>query len=85
MPPTRRHRKPEGADTVLNISTHAVTLDDGRSLAPGEEGWAELDNAHNEALLEDNHLMVVAEPPAETKDKVAGDGGNAAIEKEGDK
>lgn len=50
---------------VLNVTTHAIDLDDGRTLAPGEtaddikEG-----NRHNKTLIEQGLILVVDDEAA---------------------
>lgn len=45
--------------TVVNTSAHAVDLDSGRTLAPGDTAQIEVaGNAHNSGLVADGHLTV---------------------------
>jgi hypothetical protein len=44
---------------VLCTSQHAIDLDDGRTLGPGESADdIDLESAHNRALVLDGHLLV---------------------------
>jgi hypothetical protein len=46
--------------TVVCTATHAVDLDDGRSLAPGETAYdLDIDKEHNNTLVTDGSLTVV--------------------------
>lgn len=45
--------------TVVCTATHAVDLDDGRSLAPGETAYeVDTDHPHNRGLVIDGSLVV---------------------------
>ena len=49
----------ETPSTVVCTATHAVDLDDGRSLAPGETATdVDTSNAHNRGLVIDGSLYV---------------------------
>lgn len=49
----------ETPSTVVCTATHAVDLDDGRSLAPGETAYdVDTSNAHNRGLVIDGSLNV---------------------------
>lgn len=62
---------------VQNIATWPIDLADGRVLAPGEGGEADLEHPHNLALLEAGHLVesqgttekLKAKPPAKPQTK----------------
>lgn len=44
---------------VLNVAGHPIDLDDGRTLAPGEEAVeVDTDHPHNRALVVNGHLAV---------------------------
>ena len=47
---------PKTAEWV-NVSDHAVTLDSGQPLAPGETCELALDTDHDKALRDDGHLI----------------------------
>lgn len=45
--------------TVLNVSGHPIDLDDGRTLAPGEQAEkVNTDHPHNRALVVNGQLSV---------------------------
>ncbi len=45
--------------TVLNVVGHPIDLDDGRTLAPGEEvDGVDTDQPHNRALVVNGHVLV---------------------------
>lgn len=45
--------------TVLNVVGHPIDLDDGRTLAPGEEvDQVDTDHPHNRALVVNGHVLV---------------------------
>lgn len=44
---------------VLNVVGHPIDLDDGRTLAPGEEvEEVDTDHPHNRALVVNGHVLV---------------------------
>lgn len=46
--------------TVLNVAGHPIDLDDGRTLAPGEEAEdVNTDHPHNRVLVVRGHLTVL--------------------------
>lgn len=47
---------------VKCTSRHAVDLDTGQVLGPGEWGKADLDQPHNADLVANGHLTAAAEP-----------------------
>lgn len=45
--------------TVLNVAGHPIDLNDGRTLAPGEEAdGVDTDHPHNRALAVNQHIVV---------------------------
>ena len=46
-------------ETVKAVGSHPIDLDDGRTLGPGEIAENVPMNAHNKALLEDEHIAIV--------------------------
>lgn len=45
---------------ILNVASHPIDLDSGRTLAPGEEAEADLDHPHNKSLVDDGLAVEVA-------------------------
>jgi hypothetical protein len=60
------------AQTVLCTASHDVTLDDGRTLRPGDQA-DDIDTSsdHNAALVEDGHLSVVNDKRESAEDRTA--------------
>lgn len=54
---------------IINVTDHSVDLDDGRVLAPGETATVEIDNRHNQLLVNQGSVLVVEAPVEETAPK----------------
>lgn len=50
---------------ILNVGNHAIDLDDGRTLAPGEEAdGIDVDSSHNKSVIDQGLALVVETQPA---------------------
>lgn len=53
---------------VLNVSGHPIDLNDGRTLAPGEEAdGVDIDHPHNQSLLDSGHVVHVKEQKTKSR------------------
>ena len=59
---------------ILNVASHPVDLDDGRTLAPGEEATVDTDDLHNKVLIDQGSILVMADEKPKTTERNAPNG-----------
>lgn len=61
---------------IMNVANHPIDLSSGRTLAPGEEAEADLDDTHNKSLVDDGlavEIKVETKPQAKAAAPTTGE------------